>query len=205
MKIAIFFGGRIFTRNIEKALRHLREIKNKYNVTFFMSLNRSACEDIAYIERFAKELDVKYQILDTSTPHELREYERTSHRYTLYSMFYHNYQCFQMIKESGINFDVVVKYRGDFDSNEVLDIKEINPTTLYIPYGCDYYGLNDQIAYGSMYTMGIYCNLINNIVNVLEKKPIYKPESVLLNYIAPIVIGRQLAVKRFKYHYYIYR
>jgi hypothetical protein len=171
MNTAIFFSGRI--RGFQY-LDTLRLIKEKYNPTFFCSLNEETITD--EISLFFKTFNLsedQYNIEKTIVPpiyFTLTKCPVTNVANT-YSMFYHNKKCFELIERYPQKFDVIIKFRADIDAPMPLEISLVNPNTVYIPFSHywestdDYYGgTNDQIAYGDFNTMKLYCGAVDNIL-----------------------------------------
>jgi hypothetical protein len=124
-----------------------------------------------------------------------------NHR-NVYSMFYHNKKCMDMINASNMHFDVVVKYRGDIhDVNSEFIIEMPNENTIYIPQGADWGGINDQIAYGNKESMTKYSECVNKMIDYCKSNTRYHPETLLLRHIQEM----NLFVKRFNYHYFLNR
>lgn len=188
MKIAIFFSGRI--KGYEYTFPHLKSIIDKYNPVFFTSLNQESENE--YTKTFCEKFNIKTDQINyekTILPDSLKDVNSGSHVLNTYSMFYHNYKAFCLIEKyqtsHNIHFDVVVKYRAEINSSNVLKFNETENDKLYIPNGLDYGGTNDQIAYGNFDVMKKYCELGNGNVETLhlEKKTRYHPETLLYYHI----------------------
>lgn len=188
MKIAIFFSGRI--KGYEHTFPHLKSIIDKYNPVFFTSLNQESENE--YTKTFCEKFNIKTDQINyekTILPDSLKDVNSGSHVLNTYSMFYHNYKAFCLIEKyqtsHNIHFDVVVKYRAEINSSDVLKFNETENDKLYIPNGLDYGGTNDQIAYGNFDVMKKYCELGNGNVEKLhlEKKTRYHPETLLCHHI----------------------
>lgn len=184
MKIAIFFSGRI--KAYEHTFPHLKSIIDKYNPTFFTSLNQDSEDE--YTKTFCEKFNIKHDQINyekTILPDSLKNIDSGSNILNTYSMFYHNYKAFCLIQKyqttHNIHFDVVVKYRAEITSSKILNFDQIDNDKLYIPKGYNYGGINDQIAYGNFDIMKKYCELGNGNVEKLhlEKKTRYHPETLL--------------------------
>jgi hypothetical protein len=200
--IAIFFSGRI------KSFHHKKNTftkeKELYKPIYFMSLNQKEEDDISKdFKNLFGITDDRINYEETKTPKEifnLKKRNETSYE-NCYSQFYHNYSCFKLIEKyqnnNNVKFDVIVKYRSDIDTDEILpiDIPKIN--TIYLPEGEDFLGLNDKIAYGNYDTMKIYCDLVNNIIKMCTTQDtIYNPEILVKKHIS----NNNLNISRFKYN-----
>lgn len=121
----------------------------------------------------------------------------------VYSMFFNNYKAFKLLeeyqRENNIIYDYIIKYRSDLCSDDNL-ILESSKETLYIPFGNDWGGLNDQVAYGDYTVMKKYCYLYENLDNlVFNMNIIYHPETLLKHH------TENINIKRFNYEYKIAR
>jgi hypothetical protein len=186
LNVAVFFSGRI--KDYELELKHLIELKKKYNATFFVSVNESL--ELDYMKSFFKTFDVgddQKNIESTPTPSNLillycENYPKANYS-NVFSMYYHNYKCYDLINKyqikNSIIFDVIVKYRVDIHSNDTISLIKPNYNTIYIPEGYDYEGLNDQIAYGDNESMKLYCSVLLILSNLCMKKINFHPESLL--------------------------
>lgn len=201
MKIAIFFSGRV--KGYEHTFSHLTSIIDTYNPIFFTSLNQESEDD--YIKTFCEKFNIKTNQINyekTILPDCFNDVNSGSHVLNTYSMFYHNYKAFCLIEQyqtiHNIKFDVIVKYRAEIQSSDILKFNEIEDNKLYVPRGNDYGGINDQIAYGNFDIMKQYCELGNGNVEKLhlEKKTRYHPETLLHHHLKPLTIVRP----NFSYH-----
>jgi len=188
MKIAIFFSGRI--KGYEHTFSHLKSIIDKYNPIFFTSLNQESEDE--YTKTFCEKFNIKTDQINyekTILPDSLKDVNSGSHVLNTYSMFNHNYKGFCLIEKyqtsHNIHFDVIVKYRAEINSSDILKFDETKNDKLYIPNGLDYGGINDQIAYGDFNIMKKYCELGNGNIEKLyiEKKIRYHPETLLCHHI----------------------
>jgi len=207
-KVAIFLGGRVKTTKYDVVIKNLKQFIELYDTTFFCSLNESAHE-ISSTERLCNDLNIKPECLNieiTKEPDILNTFskrpESSFHR--TWSMYYHNKRCFELIQsyqeKYKITFDAIVKYRGDISSNYPLIIVEnINSnTTVYIPTGADWGGINDQVAYGNIASMEKYCKYSDFIIEYCgTDKVIFHPETLLKHHLSKC----GLKVERINYSY----
>lgn len=208
MLIALYFSGRIITKDFDYFIKFLIDLRSKYDIIFFCSLNQENIDD--YTIKFCKLLDIDEQRLNiekTNVPDEIYNYKKNKEtNYTnTYSMFYHNKRCTELIEKyeinTGILFDVIVKYRGDIIPNETMKIEYPEPNTLYIPDGKDYSGINDQISYGNKKAMKQYSECVDNIIKYCKSGVIYNPERLLRHHIR----YKELKIKRYDYEYNLSR
>lgn len=187
--IAIYFSGRI--NKYEYCLENILYIKNKYNdVVFFMSLNTD--EITEYHTQFMKLLSIgddQYYYGKVNYPqyiYLLSTKSQNDNRENIYSQFYNNKKCIELIEnysnKYNVKFDCIMKYRADILTDDAIEFQfPLCENTIYIPKNYDFYGINDQIAYGSYNTMKIYSSIVNNILLYCEEiGKHYHPETLTL-------------------------
>ena len=91
-----------------------------------------------------------------------------------YVMFYHWNNAYRLMKEyserTGVQYDMIIYMRADQQFISDLIIPEpILPNTVYIPYGYDWDGLNDQFAMGDINSIRIFTDLYNNVDRIYNK------------------------------------
>lgn len=105
------------------------------------------------------------------------------------SMYYKLQRGFEHIKNSGINYDGVLRLRPDtfFDGN--IELFKPDDNTLYTslePRWClNGMGVNDQMGFGNMEVMNYYTNVYSNLKNIWGEN-IYlncAPELLLKTYL----------------------
>jgi hypothetical protein len=208
MKIAIFLSGRILSSNINTVIQNLKMfINTEHDVIFFCSIN-SNVHDNDFSEKFCKEMDIdneRFDVQETVEPDELHYYQKRSETnvHRTYSMFFHNKMCYQMIlryqQKYKLNFDVIVKYRTDIESTKVFIFDKVEQNTIYIPRGADWAnGINDQIAYGDIHSMGWYCECIDHIQKYCKDGIIFHPESLLKHHLNQ---SPDFKIERFHFDY----
>ena len=87
------------------------------------------------------------------------------------SQFYKVNRCHQMVLDSKIKYQVVMRMRSDLLFPEKIKINKMLPDirnhTVFLsidPCGREMHGIcGDQVAIGNLYTMTIYCNLFNEL------------------------------------------
>jgi hypothetical protein len=198
MKIAIFFSGRLESKNNKDQENILSNLLNLYKkgFDFYFSISESGIIDKSFLEKCIKELNViDYNIEEVYPPAELfNRYKRPETNIkNMWSMYYHNKKCYEMIEKSQKKYDYIIKFRGDI-SYENFNI----PTgidSIYIPKSNDFGGINDQIAIGNNENMKWYCSLIDYIDFYSQKELILHPETLLNCHL------RDLSIKRFDFDY----
>jgi hypothetical protein len=212
LNVAIYYSGRVehTKAKYDENKTHLLDLDKVYNVTHFASLNKSANKE-DFIDTFKKDFNIKLDqinIEETVLPSELN---KSSMRVegklnNMYSMFFHNMKCFQLIdnyqKNHNITFDIVVKYRADIKSTEPLQFPlQIKANTIYIPNSADYGGINDQIAYGNFNSMKEYSNCCLQFYELAKKINRFHPESLLLAHLKQ----SKLDIERIKFKYKLHK
>jgi hypothetical protein len=94
-------------------------------------------------------------------------YENYIKHYNISSHFLNKIRIFNLlenyIKENDIEYKIVISLNLEIFFNEKLVFENIQDNTIYIPYGIDWYGLNDNFAYGNLSSMKKYMNIsLNN-------------------------------------------
>jgi hypothetical protein len=188
-KVAILFSGRI--KGYQHVIHKLLEIKNKYYPVIFCSLNE--VEYTQDIHGFCEALNIPktkahVNIEQTVLPDWADKCNMMNPTLNVYSMFYHENKAYSMLEEYMNNnepFDCVLLYRADMDSTDVLELTVPEKNTIYLPKDREYGGYNDRMAYGDVYSMKIYCNLINVFENLCSGKDgdEVNPETMLNRYL----------------------
>jgi hypothetical protein len=208
LNVAVFFSGKIKDYELER--EHLTKLKNKYNATFFVSINESS--ELDYMKNFFKEFQIdndQKNIEKTPLPSNLIllycKNEKDTNYSNIFSMYYHNNKCYDLINKYQIKnntqFDVIVKYRVDIHSNDIIDLTKPKLNTIYIPEGYDYGGLNDQIGYGDNESMKLYCSIIENLSKICMNNIRFHPESILNEGLKLV----DLKIERISYKYILHK
>lgn len=207
MQIAIFFSGKV--ENITK--KNLLDIKARYNPICFVSINLN--HSSSDINDFLTIMDIppdRAHFEQVQVPEFIYNYKKVSKDVNVnnvYGMFYHNKQCFELIKayqeKTNTIFDCIIKYRSDIDNiSEFLLEDSIKGNTIYIPKGSDWIGgINDQLAYGNFDTMMKYTNVIDHIKKYLSQGIKIHPETLLAWHLKMCFLN----INRFKFVYNIFR
>jgi len=102
----------------------------------------------------------------------------------------------------GMVFNSVIVFRADVNSSEEFAMKRPEENTIYIPEGKDYYGLNDQIAYGNYESMKKYCDGVISLKIVCEQLGLLSfPYSINENILKRHVENTRCRIQRFSYTY----
>lgn len=206
MKIAVLFTGRI--TGWDKCLQTLKDkfIGLYEQVDVFLSLDMK--EPTEEVEEFKKHFNIVSEYYEAynkclKDPPPFRS-EETRERNTL-SMFYHNMMAMNLVLDQmkkGKTYDVVVKFRADIScDNSFIIPYHIIPNTLYIPNGFNFRGINDQIAFGNLFAMTIYCSIYHHIPKyVYKEQAIFNPEFLLMFHLNL----HNLNIMRFPYNYMLH-
>lgn len=203
--IAVFFSGRLTEKYFVKD--NLEKLRERYNPIIFCSLNENA-DSKEFIDKFVKEFNIKDECINIERcimPEEMfKSIKNLNGSYNnVYSMYYNNKKNYELIKNyekmHNIKFDVILRYRTEIWSNDVIDIIEnLKKNTVYIPNKYDWCGgLNDQVAYGDSESMEKYCECVDNIVNLCNQGVIYHPETLLLHHVK----SKNLSIERINFEY----
>jgi len=211
--IALFFGGRIVTSDINRQVDQLLKIKEKNpDITFFVSLNKEV-DNVAHTKEFCERLNIQdecVQVHETREPESLYKYTHGTPSYQrTYSMFFHNKMCMESIKryqeKYNKKFDIIVKYRADLTADTPLSFEEyklpLQNNNVYIPSDFDWGGVNDQVAFGNEQSMERYCSCVDNLQKMCESNIYYHPETLLRKHLE---LSRMLT-NRFEFRYRIFR
>jgi len=222
-KVAIIFSGRIKGYHVPSVENNLRNILERYKPIAFCSLNKK--NKTEYVKKFCELMDITDDRLNLEVvPNILGfldnpnnpninisgDYKRNwgdievNKRFeNMSSFFYHNKKVMTLVQKyqsiHSIEFDVVLFYRADIDSPELIVINnEIKNNIIYIPDCGDHGGLCNLLFYGNFSTMKTVCNLIDNIEYMTLKKGVqFHAETLLKVHIEQYGI----LVKRFPYNF----
>lgn len=202
MSIAVFFSGRC--NGYEHTIEKLQErFFRKYDIDFYWSIDEE--EETEYYEKLRailKPKDTFYKQIDKKIINVPLSSQETRQRNTL-SMFFHNFQCSQMIdrymEKTGKQYRAIVRFRLEIESDSEFTLEEsLRENTVYIPHGYNYRGVSDRIAYGTVSSMMVYCSLYLYISNyVFCKQAIFNPEYLLMFHINE----NNMSLIRFPYTY----
>lgn len=223
MKIAICYSGmfRNFEKNVDNNIKYLI---SKYNSDVYLSF-----WDIYGFNTFRTKFDIKnndkiledvkkvvlkktkpknfefesYSKLDDFFEREGNKYRNVEHSIpyckNMLSMWYKIEKCGKMVKDSGVNYDLIIRLRGDISFTTDFILQEPKENTIYSPLqGLWTDSMNDQIAYGNKNVMDIYHNMYNNLPNIwLNLETRLAPESYLYWYMQ----NNNIIMESFDLHY----
>ena len=209
MKIAICYSGMF--RNFQKHVdNHIEHLISKYDCDVYLSfwdvygfgtcLIKSAIKDNDFISEQVKQevlnkLQPKnfefesYSELDKFFESEGIKYDEGSdiapYCKNVLSMYYKIHKCGEMVKNSGIDYDIIIRLRSDIFFYEDLILQSPKENTVYHPaiysWGS---AMNDQLVYGNKEVMYVYHDLYNKLHDIWEQGTSRgAPEHFLTNYI----------------------
>lgn len=206
----MYFAGRVAT--YEEQLPQLIDLKQKYNIDVFCSINGSLDD---YHREFLKQLDVKGSYFEEYTfDKDWLQFQRDTEliTYKMGSAFYNNARAFEQIslyqEKHGFVYDAVIKYRADVVAPETLELPDvIQHHTVYIPHPTEsdfqiseYPAVNDQIAIGDYESMKVYSNVHSNIQRFCEHGLPFHPETLLCHQLSEF----NISIVRFDFKYVLH-
>lgn len=97
------------------------------------------------------------------------------------SMFYHNKSVFELVRASGVEYDLIIKARTDFCDTGQFPYMAVSGDgeSIFVPGGISG-SVNDQVACGSFKAMERYCSLWDRLEEYCKKDGVrFHPETVL--------------------------
>jgi hypothetical protein len=213
MKIAILFSGRI--RKYDEHYENImRQIVQNNEVEFFLSHSPELKEeDLEKFKELYKPVKIVNEEMDFSTDYsKLKLHELTNMNHFL-SMWCNRKRVFLSLvehcRDTNNMYDFVFSIRLDAYNEEPLLFQQImeeykfkeNKTnienTVFVPNGWDWGGLNDQLAFGDIFSMETYMSLYDEIWELMKEQPRFGPETILLGYL----IKKNIHIHRFNFQY----
>lgn len=207
MKVAFCYSGmfRDFDKNIEN---HISNLTSKYDSDFYLSF-----WDMQGKGDYKNRLDSDSNTIDKQTKNlieerlkpkflEFQNFQPYSESFdiiekklkpdfnppfikNILSMYYKIKRCSDMVLQSEIKYDVIVRLRPDMYFNSSMMLVKPEENTLYVNNNGNWgEAYNDQFYYGNQKTMEIVGNLYNNLYNIWETTNIYQsPEGILWTFL----------------------
>jgi hypothetical protein len=196
--LAVFFSGRVLDYEINNEWIKIfkTHFENDFNINYFCSINSK-------LDDYHKEFLKIYNIQDGCYHFEKYVLNKTLQNKNvnpnMFSMFYNNKKCVQLIENSSTQYDVILRYRTEVCYKIPFKIPDvITPNTIYIPNNYDWGGINDQIAYGDLESMKTYTELYDNILNYNQNYNIRIHPETLLKY---HLQKTKMNIVRFEFNY----
>jgi hypothetical protein len=100
------------------------------------------------------------------------------------SMYYKINRCGEMVKDSNVDYDLILRLRSDILFSEDLILQLPKENTIYSPIKSSWdQSMNDQIIYGNKEVMSIYHNLYNKLPEIWMGWVSHAtPEALLFNH-----------------------
>lgn len=185
MHIAVLIYGRI-NKSIDHYSNLIDSIGREHDIDFFLSSdnsNQTQLQDFINIYKPISYINDEIKYVCNFGKYSGLRPETNIHNMTCH--FINKCRVFTLlenhIKNSNINYDVVISFRIDIFCYSNFNINNIENNTIYIPFGNDWDGINDQIAYGNVLTIKKYMNIFTTSFYLLEThKTIPHPEHLTL-------------------------
>ena len=209
MKIALCFSGLI--RDVNENQKFWNELIQKYNIDVYASLwdvENLECGDTVdnFIKTYSpKKCEVENYKIFKQTTQDLASlniesptsiapfFQQTSKNFGQLSMYYKVWKCNMLYKESGIDYDIVIRARTDTFLDDKFKIVKNN--MLNVPIGNvkahwdNSYGINDCFAYGPPKIMDYYSFIFLQMMQYLkEGHTLFPPEHFLAVHFSKIHI-----------------
>ena len=208
--LAVMFVGRI--KGYKEIEDQLQYIKDTYNATFFVSLNKQTSSP--YITSFCNKYSIgpdQIILKQSKSPEWIRSFdvayevkggkesETVNH---MYSSMHNLHTAFDLIlpfqEKHNIKFDCILYYRADINAETPIQINMPLTNTIYIPEGYDWHGVNNQVSYGDYDSMSKYVMLDNNLQKLCGgRKVIFHPETLLKRHLE----DENMQIVRFPFKY----
>jgi len=183
MRIAVLVYGRL-NKCVEHYENIMEMIGKQHDIDFFLSSDNSS-ESLLndFIQLYKPKM---YNNDQTHYDYDISKYTTTI---TGFVCNYHNITCHfintnrvfllleEYINKEKVEYDVVISLRIDLVFRNHFNFDIIQNNTVYIPYGFDYRGINDQMAYGNIDVMKKY-NCIDVLYLLEQKLSIPHPETL---------------------------
>lgn len=203
MKVAVLFSGRI-DKYREHYANIMSHVVQDNDVDFFLSHSPELKEDLddftnLYHPKTLNNEPIHYGDFSKYTCHPL------SNSHNMMCMWYNRRRVFQdmcrYMEKTGTKYDLIISTRLDTYNDEKMDYHLfdcLDDNTILVPEGCDWGGLNDQMAIGRFPAMKKYMTLFDRIYPILDRlSPYYGPEPALLKNVEM----ESLEVYRFPFQY----
>ena len=164
MRIAVLIYGRL-NKCIENYDSIINTIGKEHEINFFLSSDNSSKNLLDEFIINYKPIDfINDKIVYTCNFIKYRKTKETNvHNMTCH--FINKGRVFTLlekyIKKTDIKYDIVLTLRVDIKISSNFNFNDFKNDILYIPKYKDHYGINDNIAYGSLEIMEKYMNIFS--------------------------------------------
>jgi hypothetical protein len=178
MRIAVLVYGRL-ARCAEHYENTINAIGTQHTIDFFASSDNSA--NIDEFVRIYKPISYINETIENT-------YNLDKYRKRLYVAvdnmvrhFINKQRVLSLLEKHDAKYDAIVSLRIDCVFTGNFNFDNIDDNTIYVPQGNNFYGLNDQIAYGKPAVMKLYNSIFSNLMLLLEEsRSVLHPESLTL-------------------------
>jgi len=225
MKVALLFVGRILTWEhcYDRFKKYILDVLEGCEIDGYLchhsdnSLTIRCTPHCNYCCK--KDAETSSSIDDFKAKYHIKHFINVSHDITQYYTIFDKNHCppirmhycwlkgFELIKSSGIDYDLVIYLRADeyFCSNLIIPTIPLTDKTLYIPTGNDHQafgmpGLNDQFAMGNMKAMEHYTSFFTKMMETYETTKIPFNSEVYLK-----IHNSDMDIIRFPLHSQLHR
>ncbi|NBP00495.1 MAG: hypothetical protein EBU90_10305 [Proteobacteria bacterium] len=177
-------------------------IDQNYKVHFFVSLNAERDTYHKDFEIYLSKLipDINHKFFYRIYTKELEGPDFDS-KYNMCSMYWNQQNCSDMIRNSGIAFSKVMKWRTEICFTNAFSLHILQPNTVYIPNDFDYGGVNDQMMCSDLETAHKYLG-VYNCLRTYQKESVYiHPETLLKHHLQKSGV----TIVRFHFPYHLKR
>jgi len=183
MRIAVLVYGRL-NKCVEHYENIIAHIGKHHTIDFFMSSDNSSEPLLkGFLELYTP---IAYTNDPVTYKYDLGAYPGKRHETNIHNMTCHyinKNRVFALletyVEKANVHYEVVLSLRLDCVFQNQFDFTGIAENTVYIPTGNDFWGINDQLAYGSLDTMKKY-NSIDAKTLLDRKLSIPHPECLCL-------------------------
>jgi hypothetical protein len=203
MRIAVLVYGRLDNciENYNNILEHIGD----HTIDFFMSSDNSPESLLTDFVRMYK--PILYTNTAIEYDYDLGTYPGRRDETRIHNMtchFINKNRVLSLLEEyidrETVQYDIAISLRVDCMYSSKFDFTDLADNTIYIPLDSDWYGINDQIAYGKVDVIKKY-NFINPKELLDKGLSIPHPESLTLANIQ----FNNLIIERVKLEYKILR
>jgi len=178
MRVAVLVYGRL-AKCAEHYENIIETIGTEHTIDFFASSDNSA--NIDEFVRIYKPISYINETIENT-------YNLDKYPQPLYVVvdnvvrhFINKQRVLSLLEKHDVEYDAVVSLRVDCVFNGNFNFDNIKDNTIYVPEEYDWYGLNDQIAYGKPAVMKLYNSIFSNLILLLEEsRSVLHPESLTL-------------------------
>jgi hypothetical protein len=184
INVAVLVYGRLKKAN--DSFLHIKNSLDQYkNVDYFMSSDNANTDDL---NNFIKTYNPKaFDNTPKNITNELKIYPRSrlANLNNMLKHFLNKLTVFNLCEDyylkNNIKYDVILSIRCDIYNVSKFNFNKIIDNHIYVPIIHNYFGMNDQIAYGNITVMKHYMTIFNNLHTlIIKQKCAVHPETLTL-------------------------